>query len=114
MRGARDGCCAWCFDLMELDGTPHIMAPLEYRRHLLGKLLKRAIDRFGPEGPAELGTVEALLAVLDRAVAKKTGGPKRSGLQQHKLKQTLAGALVSLTGGRIRVEPAPARRRRTE
>jgi bifunctional non-homologous end joining protein LigD len=41
MRGAPHGCCAWCFDLMELDGTNHTMAPLEYRRHLLGKLLKR-------------------------------------------------------------------------
>ena len=26
---------------MELDGTNHTMAPLEYRRHLLSKLLKR-------------------------------------------------------------------------
>lgn len=42
MRGARHGCCAWCFDLLELDGTNHTMAPLEHRRHLLGKLLKRA------------------------------------------------------------------------
>ena len=42
MRGAPHGCCAWCFDLMELDGTNHTMAPLEYRRHLLSKLLKRA------------------------------------------------------------------------
>ena len=41
MRDARHGCCAWCFDLLELDGTNHTMAPLEYRRHLLGKLLKR-------------------------------------------------------------------------
>jgi tRNA(Ile)-lysidine synthase len=31
-----------------------------------------------------------------------------------KLKQTLAGALVSLVGGRIRVEPAPPRRRPPE
>jgi len=31
-----------CILDVELDGTPHIMAPLEYRRHLLGKLLKRA------------------------------------------------------------------------
>ena len=23
MRGTRHGCCAWCFDLMELDGTNH-------------------------------------------------------------------------------------------
>ena len=26
---------------MELDGTNHTMAPLEHRRHLLGKVLKR-------------------------------------------------------------------------
>ena len=42
LTGARHGCCAWCFDLMELDGTNHIMAQLEYRRHLLSKLLKGA------------------------------------------------------------------------
>jgi tRNA(Ile)-lysidine synthase len=70
------------------------------------RLLKRAIDRFGHEGPAELGKVEALLSALDRAIVKKTrGGPQ-------KLKQTLAGALVSLIDGRIRVEPAPRRRGR--
>ena len=35
------------------------------------RLLLRAIDRFGHEGPAELGKVEALLAALDRAVRKR-------------------------------------------
>jgi len=70
------------------------------------RLLLRAIGRFGHEGPAELGKVEALLAVLDRACAEKAGG------RPPRLKQTLAGALVSLTDGRIRVEPAPPRRRR--
>ena len=34
------------------------------------RLLQRAIDRVGHEGPAELGKVEALLAALDRAVAE--------------------------------------------
>src|ERR1700676_2749420 len=34
------------------------------------RLLLRAIDRFGYEGPAELGKVEALLAALDRNVAE--------------------------------------------
>jgi tRNA(Ile)-lysidine synthase len=67
------------------------------------RLLLRAIDRFGHEGPAELGKVETLLLALDRTVAEKT-----------RLKQTLAGALVSLIDGRIRVEPAPPRRRRTD
>jgi tRNA(Ile)-lysidine synthase len=70
------------------------------------RLLQRAIDRLGHEGPAELGKVEALLAALEQAGAKKTR------VQQQKLKQTLAGALISLVDGRIRVEPAPPRRRR--
>jgi len=72
------------------------------------RLLQRAIDRFGHEGPAELGKVEALLAALEQAGAKKT---RR---QAPKLKQTLAGALISLVDGRIRVEPAPARRPRRQ
>src|SRR6266404_5180350 len=72
------------------------------------RLLLRAIDRVGHEGPAELGKVEALLCALDRAVMGKA--PRAKG--RPKLKQTLAGALVSLIGGRIRIEPAPPRRRR--
>jgi tRNA(Ile)-lysidine synthase len=71
------------------------------------RLLLRAIDRFGHEGPAELGKVETLLSALDRATAEKTAG------RGMRLKQTLAGALVSLIDGRIRVEPAPPRRRTT-
>src|SRR5450755_527498 len=70
------------------------------------RLLKRAIDRFGHEGPAELGKVEALLAALDRACAGKAGGRRPT------LKQTRAGALISLTSGRISIGPAPPRRRR--
>jgi tRNA(Ile)-lysidine synthase len=71
------------------------------------RLLLRAIDRIGHEGPAELGKVEALLAALERAGATKTTG--RSGL-----KQTLAGALISLIGDRIRITPAPHRRGRPD
>jgi len=80
------------------------------------RLLLRAIDRVGHEGPAELGKVEALLSALDRVAAESTTGPKPKGpkLKQPKLKQTLAGALVSLARGRIRVEPAPPRRRRAD
>jgi tRNA(Ile)-lysidine synthase len=69
------------------------------------RLLLRAIDRFGHEGRAELGKVEALLSALDRAGTEKIAG------RRPRLKQTLAGALVSLIDGRIRVEPAPPRRR---
>jgi tRNA(Ile)-lysidine synthase len=65
------------------------------------RLLRRSLDRVGHEGPAELGKVEALLAKLERAVAAQTG-----------LKTTLAGAVVSLARGRLRVTPAPLRRRR--
>ena len=70
------------------------------------RLLQRAIDRVGYEGPAELGKVEALLMALERA------GTKRPGAGPSKLKQTLAGALISLGQGQIRVEPAPPRRQR--
>ncbi len=73
------------------------------------RLLLRRIDRVGHEGPAELGKVEALLAALDRAFAET--GQARGRIR---LKQTLAGALVSLVGDRIRIEPAPPRRRRTD
>jgi tRNA(Ile)-lysidine synthase len=69
------------------------------------RLLLRAIDRFGHEGPAELGKVESLLSALDNAVAE-TGKTRRG-----RLKQTLAGALVSLSDDRINIAPAPPRRR---
>jgi tRNA(Ile)-lysidine synthase len=85
------------FDANSFDATAFVAIPEEIRL----RLLKRAIDRVGHEGPAELGKVETLLAALDRAIAG--GHPK--------LKQTLAGAVVGVSGGRIRVEPAPPRRR---
>jgi tRNA(Ile)-lysidine synthase len=92
------------FDASTFDAKAFAAMPEEIRL----RLLKRAIDRFGHEGPAELGKVEALLAALDQAGAKK--GKER----RPRLKQTLAGALVSLTDGRIRVEPAPLRRGRAD
>jgi tRNA(Ile)-lysidine synthase len=72
------------------------------------RLLMRAINAVGHEGPAELGKVETLLAELDRSMDRRAA----AGTSRPLLKQTLAGALISLTKGRIRVEPAPARRRR--
>ena len=66
------------------------------------RLLKRAIDRAGHEGPADLGKVETLLEVLDGVIA--------DGARSKKLKQTLAGAAISLVNGRIHVDPAPPRR----
>jgi tRNA(Ile)-lysidine synthase len=75
------------------------------------RLLLRAIDRHGHEGPAELGKVEALLAALDRTAPERHAG-RRMKATHPRLKQTLAGALISLIDGRIRIEPAPRRRRR--
>jgi tRNA(Ile)-lysidine synthase len=97
------------FDAKVFDAEAFVAMPEEIRL----RLLKRAIDRFGHEGPAELGKVEALLAVVDRAVAKSRRG-RLPSLSQSRLKQTLAGALVSLIDGRIRVEPAPPRRSRAD
>jgi tRNA(Ile)-lysidine synthase len=74
------------------------------------RLLLRAINRVGHEGPAELGKVEALLSALDRAITGKKAAGRQARLKQARLKQTLAGALVSLFDGRILVEPAPRRR----
>jgi tRNA(Ile)-lysidine synthase len=73
------------------------------------RLLQRAIDRFGHEGPAELGKVEALLSALELAGSKRA---ERADRRRVMLKQTLAGAMISLSGGRLRIEPAPPRRRR--
>jgi tRNA(Ile)-lysidine synthase len=91
------------FDAKTFDAKAFTAMPEEIRL----RLLLRAIDRFGHEGPAELGKAEALLSALDRATTEKTAG------RRVRLKQTLAGALVSLVDGRIRVEPAPPRRRPT-
>lgn len=72
------------------------------------RLLLRAINALGHEGPAELGKVESLMSVLDRAIAR----PGAAANGRPVLKQTLAGALISLAGGRIHIAPAPARRRK--
>jgi len=62
------------------------------------RVLGRAIDRLGKEGPLKLGKLEALHAALEAARAEKI-----------RLRRTLAGALVTLSGGQIVVESAPPR-----
>lgn len=71
------------------------------------RLLLRAINALGHEGPAELGKVETLMAALDQAIA---AGPRAAANGRPALKQTLAGALIRLARGRIHIVPAPARR----
>jgi tRNA(Ile)-lysidine synthase len=101
---AQSGGGAKAFDAKVFDVKAFAGMPEEIRL----RLLLRAIERFGHEGPAELGKVEALLSALDGMVAENTAA------RQPRLKRTLAGALVSLIDGRIRVEPAPPRRHRAD
>ena len=61
------------------------------------RLLGRAIAYTGSEGPVELGKLEALYAAVRKAAP-------------HRVRRTLAGALVTLSGGRLTVERAPPRR----
>jgi tRNA(Ile)-lysidine synthase len=95
---------AKAFDFRIFDFQAFAGMPEEIRL----RLLLRAIERFGHEGPAELGKVEALLSALDGMVAENTAA------RRPRLKRTLAGAQVSLSDGRIRVEPAPPRRHRAD
>lgn len=66
------------------------------------RLLLRMINTVGHEGPAELGKVESLSLAMEQAVT--AGG---NGIL---LKQTLAGAVISLTRSRLKIVPAPPRR----
>jgi tRNA(Ile)-lysidine synthase len=98
-------------DARVIDATSFAALPEEVRL----RLLMRAINAFGHEGPAELGKVEALLATLDRAHLEQARGsrPKLAKKSAGKaLKQTLAGALISLADGSLRIEAAPIRRHR--
>ena len=100
-RDRRHALDAKTLDAKTFDAKAFAAMPEEVRL----RMLLRAIDRFGHEGPAELGKVEALLSVLDRALAEC------SRRRRPRLKQTLAGALVSLIDDRISIAPAPPRRR---
>ncbi len=66
------------------------------------RLLLRMLNEVGHEGPAELGKVESLSLAMEQAMQR--GG---NGIL---LKQTLAGAVISLTRTRLKIAPAPPRR----
>jgi tRNA(Ile)-lysidine synthase len=93
--------------IKEYDAGAFAAMPEEIRL----RLLMRAIDHVGHEGPAQLGKVEALLAHLDRSLREQSER-ERGRPAKFDLRQTLAGALVSLGNGRLRIEPAPPRRGR--
>jgi len=82
--------------LIEYDARALFALPGEIALRLIG----HAVNRLGHEGPAELGKLETLHAALLDA---------RCG--NLPLRRTLAGALVELSEARLKVEPAPLRRK---
>ena len=69
------------------------------------RLLQRMINRVGNEGPVELGQLESLYADLRAA-----GEPIWMGAAPGRVRRTLAGGLVTLSGTKLTVERAPPRR----
>ena len=91
--------------LVQRDGKRQTIDPeafLTLPHEIRLRMLHRAIDRAGHEGPAELGKVEVLLDDLTGALAARTA---------QSFRRTLAGALVGLGRGIIGIEPAPPRRK---
>ena len=66
------------------------------------RLLQKSIAATGTEGHADLGQIERLLIAIESAPP-----PARNGVR---LRQTLGGALVTLTAARLLIAPAPPRR----
>ena len=85
-------------DAIAIDAAAYSGLPAEIALRLLG----RAVDRVGDEGPVELAKLEALKTALDAAQIHGNGWFRRS----------LAGAIVTLAGARLTVERAPPRRGR--
>lgn len=80
-----------------IKSAPFFGAPDEISLRLLG----RAIECVGDEGPVELGKLEALHASL-----------KEASVTGRRIRRTLAGAVIELAAGRVVVERAAARRGR--
>jgi tRNA(Ile)-lysidine synthase len=83
---------------LALNATDYFALSDEVGLRLLGRALVPAAD-----GAIGLGKLEALKEALD--AAQKAGMPR--------FRRSLAGAMVTLAGGKIAVEPAPPRRIKT-
>jgi tRNA(Ile)-lysidine synthase len=70
------------------------------------RLIGRAIAWIGAEGAVRLGRLEALYDALAAARSAAAGFER--------VRRTLAGAMVTLAGDRLTVEPAPPRSRRAK
>ena len=83
MGGAKHGCCAYCFDLLEFEGGSLVAAPLDERRFLLRRLMQRA-DRDTVRLSEAFDHPMALLDAcekhgLEGIVSKLRGDSYRSG-----------------------------------
>jgi tRNA(Ile)-lysidine synthase len=88
---------------LRYNGQPYVFRArsfFELPQEVSLRLLGRAVDQTGDEGPVELGKLETLHAAL-----LESPTPAR-------FRRTLAGSVVTLEGDALRIERAPARRRR--
>jgi tRNA(Ile)-lysidine synthase len=88
---------------IRLDAEKFIRLPAEVALRLLG----RAIVHAAGESPLRLGRLEALYEELAEPGPRSdsTSNSRRPG----RVRRTLAGALITLQGGRLTIEPAPPR-----
>lgn len=85
------------------NGEPYVFRArpfFELPQEVSLRLLGRAVDQTGDEGPVELGKLETLHAAL-----LENPNPAR-------FRRTLAGSVVTLDGDALRIERAPKRRSR--
>jgi tRNA(Ile)-lysidine synthase len=82
-----------------LDAEKFIRLPEEVALRVLG----RAIVHAAGELPLRLGRLEALYGLLAQPNSASDSAPP------HRVRRTLAGALITLAGGRLTVERAPPR-----
>jgi tRNA(Ile)-lysidine synthase len=82
-----------------LDAEKFIRLPEEVALRVLG----RAIVHAAGESPLRLARLEALYGLLAQPNSELNSAPI------HRVRRTLAGALITLAGGRLTVERAPSR-----
>ncbi len=93
---------AWTDDSpILLDAEKFIRLPAEVALRLLG----RAIIHAAGELPLRLGRLEALYGLLAESNSKSIS----VRLRHNRVRRTLAGALITLAGGRLTIERAPPR-----
>ncbi len=88
-----------------LDAEKFIRLPAEVALRLLG----RAIAHAAGEPPLRLGRLEALYDVLAQSNSKSDPGSRAMRRPHHRVRRTLAGALITRAGGRLNIERAPPR-----